>query len=107
MLTQAAGFHSRPWVWADPRPPLVTHVNITLSSFPRPAQCTMGYAAPGGVVLVVLMTSFLIKNIHHRHGERGCPRDHPRICHTEAKTSMICNPDIPSTWPSGVRPAPK
>ncbi|KAM6252613.1 uncharacterized protein M6G45_008815 [Spheniscus humboldti] len=32
----------------------------------KTAQCTMGYAAPGGVVSVVLTTSFLIKNIHHR-----------------------------------------
>jgi len=38
----------------------------------------MGYAAPGGVVLVVLMTSVLIKYIYRRHGERGCSRDHPR-----------------------------
>ncbi|XP_057260829.1 uncharacterized protein LOC130596844 isoform X3 [Pezoporus wallicus] len=37
----------------------------------KAAQRTMGYAAPGGVVVVVLMTSFLIKNIHHRH-EEGC-----------------------------------
>ncbi|XP_054695422.1 uncharacterized protein LOC129211798 [Grus americana] len=37
----------------------------------KTAQRTMGYAAPGGVVLVVLKTSFLIKNIHHRH-EEGC-----------------------------------
>ncbi|KAM9274395.1 uncharacterized protein RDI95_009890 isoform 6-T8 [Morus bassanus] len=37
----------------------------------KTAQRTMGYAAPGGVVSVVLMTSFLLKNIHHRH-EEGC-----------------------------------
>ncbi|KAM6057161.1 uncharacterized protein LJ206_015321 isoform 2-T2 [Theristicus caerulescens] len=37
----------------------------------KTAQRTMGYAAPGGVVSVVLTTSFLIKNIHHRH-EEGC-----------------------------------
>ncbi|KAM9538562.1 uncharacterized protein ACIB01_012505 [Guaruba guarouba] len=37
----------------------------------KAAQRTMGYAAPGGVVVVVLTTSFLIKNIHHRH-EEGC-----------------------------------
>ncbi|KAM8987568.1 uncharacterized protein PRD47_017784 [Ara ararauna] len=37
----------------------------------KAAQRTVGYAAPGGVVVVVLMTSFLIKNIHHRH-EEGC-----------------------------------
>uniref|UniRef100_A0A8B9EFI7 Ig-like domain-containing protein n=1 Tax=Anser cygnoides TaxID=8845 RepID=A0A8B9EFI7_ANSCY len=35
------------------------------------AQRTMGYAAPGGVLLVVLTSSFHIKNIHHRH-EDGC-----------------------------------
>nr|XP_021147145.1 uncharacterized protein LOC102096347 isoform X1 [Columba livia] len=37
----------------------------------KTAQRTMGYAAPGGVVSVVLTTSFLIKNIHNRH-EEGC-----------------------------------
>ncbi|XP_052669169.1 uncharacterized protein LOC128153678 isoform X2 [Harpia harpyja] len=37
----------------------------------KTAQRMMGYAAPGGVVSVVLTTSFLIKNIHHRH-EEGC-----------------------------------
>ncbi|XP_075018694.1 uncharacterized protein LOC142087861 isoform X5 [Calonectris borealis] len=37
----------------------------------KTAQRTMGYAAPGGVVSVVLTTSFLLKNIHHRH-EEGC-----------------------------------
>ncbi|KAM6381673.1 uncharacterized protein J5M81_009403 isoform 2-T2 [Pluvialis apricaria] len=37
----------------------------------KTAQRTLGYAAPGGVVSVVLMTSFLIKNIRHRH-EEGC-----------------------------------
>nr|XP_038040185.1 uncharacterized protein LOC119717852 isoform X2 [Anas platyrhynchos] len=31
----------------------------------------MGYTAPGGVLLVVLTSSFHIKNIHHRH-EDGC-----------------------------------
>uniref|UniRef100_A0A493TXA9 Ig-like domain-containing protein n=1 Tax=Anas platyrhynchos platyrhynchos TaxID=8840 RepID=A0A493TXA9_ANAPP len=35
------------------------------------AQRTMGYTAPGGVLLVVLTSSFHIKNIHHRH-EDGC-----------------------------------
>ncbi|XP_040974978.1 uncharacterized protein LOC115333484 isoform X2 [Aquila chrysaetos chrysaetos] len=44
----------------------------------KTAQRMMGYAAPGGVVSVVLTTSFLIKNIHHRHGEKGCSRDHPK-----------------------------
>uniref|UniRef100_A0A8C3B7Y5 Ig-like domain-containing protein n=1 Tax=Cairina moschata TaxID=8855 RepID=A0A8C3B7Y5_CAIMO len=34
-------------------------------------QRTMGYTAPGGVLLVVLTSSFHIKNIHHRH-EDGC-----------------------------------
>lgn len=86
MLTQAGGFPTRPRVRADPRPRLLTHINITLSPFSLPAQRTMGYAAPGGVVSVVLTTSFLIKNIHHRHGERGCSRDHPRMCYSEAKT---------------------
>ncbi|XP_014811537.1 PREDICTED: uncharacterized protein LOC106896240 isoform X1 [Calidris pugnax] len=37
----------------------------------RTAQQTLGYAAPGGVVSVVLTTSVLMKNIHHRH-EEGC-----------------------------------
>ncbi|XP_063201913.1 uncharacterized protein LOC134520462 isoform X2 [Chroicocephalus ridibundus] len=37
----------------------------------KTAQRTLGYAAPGGVVSVVLTTSVLIKNIHHRH-EEGC-----------------------------------
>ncbi|XP_069724125.1 uncharacterized protein [Phaenicophaeus curvirostris] len=37
----------------------------------KTAQRTLGYAAPGGVVAVVLTTSFLIKNIHNRH-EEGC-----------------------------------
>uniref|UniRef100_A0A8B9MN78 Ig-like domain-containing protein n=1 Tax=Accipiter nisus TaxID=211598 RepID=A0A8B9MN78_9AVES len=37
----------------------------------KTAQRMMGYAAPAGVVSVVLTTSFLIKNIHHRH-EEGC-----------------------------------
>ncbi|XP_053931154.1 uncharacterized protein LOC128853110 isoform X10 [Cuculus canorus] len=37
----------------------------------KTAQRTLGYAAPGGVVAVVLTTSFLVKNIHNRHGE-GC-----------------------------------
>ncbi|XP_074771567.1 uncharacterized protein LOC141964764 [Athene noctua] len=37
----------------------------------KTAQHTMGYAAPGGVVSVVLTISFLIKNIHLRH-EEGC-----------------------------------
>ncbi|XP_031410524.1 uncharacterized protein LOC104912189 isoform X2 [Meleagris gallopavo] len=35
------------------------------------AQRTMGYAAPGGVLLVVLTSSFQMKNIHQRH-EEGC-----------------------------------
>ncbi|XP_042681407.1 uncharacterized protein LOC122163907 isoform X4 [Centrocercus urophasianus] len=35
------------------------------------AQRTMGYAAPGGVLLVVLTSSFHMKNIHRRH-EEGC-----------------------------------
>ncbi|XP_031450229.1 uncharacterized protein LOC116229707 [Phasianus colchicus] len=35
------------------------------------AQRTMGYAAPGGVLLVVLTSSFHMKNIHQRH-EEGC-----------------------------------
>ncbi|XP_064374098.1 uncharacterized protein LOC112987764 isoform X2 [Dromaius novaehollandiae] len=37
----------------------------------KTVQRTMGYAAPGGVVSVVMTTSFLIKNIYHRH-EQGC-----------------------------------
>ncbi|CAM9381045.1 unnamed protein product [Bubo scandiacus] len=37
----------------------------------KTAQHTMGYAAPGGVVSVVLTISFLIKNIYLRH-EEGC-----------------------------------
>ncbi|XP_035759580.1 uncharacterized protein LOC118453315 isoform X2 [Egretta garzetta] len=37
----------------------------------KTAQRAMGYAAPGGVVAVVLTTSFLLRNIHHRH-EEGC-----------------------------------
>ncbi|XP_068812607.1 uncharacterized protein [Struthio camelus] len=37
----------------------------------KTVQRTMGYAAPGGVLSVVLTTSFLIKNIYHRH-EQGC-----------------------------------
>ncbi|XP_068871857.1 hepatic and glial cell adhesion molecule-like isoform X2 [Aphelocoma coerulescens] len=37
----------------------------------KKAQRTMGYAAPGAVVTVVLTTTFLIKNIYHRHAE-GC-----------------------------------
>ncbi|KAM7043017.1 uncharacterized protein M8220_007104 isoform 3-T3 [Acridotheres tristis] len=37
----------------------------------RKAQLTMGYAAPGAVVAVVLSSSFLIKSIHQRH-EGGC-----------------------------------
>ncbi|XP_075291390.1 uncharacterized protein LOC142363094 [Opisthocomus hoazin] len=37
----------------------------------KTAQRMMGYAAPGGVVLVVLMTSVLIKYIYRRH-EEGC-----------------------------------
>ncbi|XP_025894828.1 uncharacterized protein LOC112947038 [Nothoprocta perdicaria] len=37
----------------------------------KTVQRTMGYAAPGGVLSVVLTTSFLIKNIYQRH-ERGC-----------------------------------
>ena len=79
VLTRAGEFPTRPRVRADPGPRLVTHINITLSSsFPPPAQRTMGYAAPGGVVSVVLTTSFLIKNIHHRHGERGCSGDRPK-----------------------------
>ncbi|XP_074910262.1 uncharacterized protein LOC142043245 isoform X2 [Buteo buteo] len=55
----------------------------------KTAQRTMGYAAPGGVVSVVLTTSFLIKNIHHRHGERGCSRDHPRMCYKEGCTDFV------------------
>ncbi|KAM6061059.1 uncharacterized protein VSU04_008719 [Chlamydotis macqueenii] len=39
----------------------------------KTAQSTMGYAAPGGVISVVLMSSLLIKNIHHRH-EEGCTK---------------------------------
>ncbi|XP_071425263.1 uncharacterized protein [Pithys albifrons albifrons] len=39
----------------------------------KTAQRTMGYAAPGAVLVVVLMGSLLIKNIHHRHGE-GCTK---------------------------------
>lgn len=35
------------------------------------AQRTMGYAAPGGVLLVVVTSSFHMKNIHQRH-EEGC-----------------------------------
>ncbi|XP_065585665.1 uncharacterized protein LOC136044329 isoform X2 [Cyrtonyx montezumae] len=35
------------------------------------AQRTLGYAAPGGVLLVVLTSSFHMKNIHQRH-EEGC-----------------------------------
>lgn len=34
------------------------------------AQRTMGYAAPGGVLLVVVTSSFHMKNIHQRH--EGC-----------------------------------
>lgn len=78
VLTQAGGLTTKPRVRADLHPCLLTHINMTLSSFPLPAQRMMGYAAPGGVVSVVLTTSFLIKNIHHRHGERGCSRDHPK-----------------------------
>lgn len=33
----------------------------------------MGYAAPGAVVTVVLSSTFLIKNIYHRHGEQRDP----------------------------------
>ncbi|OXB75952.1 UNVERIFIED_CONTAM: hypothetical protein H355_012920, partial [Colinus virginianus] len=35
------------------------------------AQRTLGYAAPGGVLLVVLTSSMHMKNIHQRH-EEGC-----------------------------------
>ncbi|XP_063272621.1 uncharacterized protein LOC134560493 isoform X2 [Prinia subflava] len=37
----------------------------------KKAQRTMGYAAPGAVVTVVLSSTFFIKNIYHRHAE-GC-----------------------------------
>ncbi|XP_062440537.1 uncharacterized protein LOC134145230 isoform X2 [Rhea pennata] len=40
----------------------------------KTVQRTMGYAAPGGVVSVVLTTSVLIKNIYHRHGEKRLSR---------------------------------
>lgn len=45
------------------------HIDMSFLSFPWPAQRTMGYAAPGGVLLVVLTSSFHMKNIHQRHGE--------------------------------------
>ncbi|XP_066058730.1 uncharacterized protein [Chamaea fasciata] len=38
----------------------------------KKAQRTMGYAAPGAVVTVVLSSTFLIKNIYHRHAAEGC-----------------------------------
>nr|XP_030128652.2 uncharacterized protein LOC115495258 isoform X2 [Taeniopygia guttata] len=37
----------------------------------KKAQRTMGYAAPGAVVAVVLSSTFLIRSIYHRH-EEGC-----------------------------------
>ncbi|RMB98221.1 hypothetical protein DUI87_25124 [Hirundo rustica rustica] len=37
----------------------------------KKAQRTMGYAAPGAVVTVVLSSTFLIKDLYHRH-EEGC-----------------------------------
>ncbi|XP_059714998.1 uncharacterized protein LOC132333687 [Haemorhous mexicanus] len=39
----------------------------------KKAQRTMGYAAPGAVVAVVLSSTFLIKSIYHRH-EEGCAK---------------------------------
>ncbi|XP_040555187.1 uncharacterized protein LOC422295 isoform X4 [Gallus gallus] len=55
----------------SPCPPVEAHSDISSLSFPWPAQRTMGYAAPGGVLLVVVTSSFHMKNIHQRH-EEGC-----------------------------------
>lgn len=59
----------------SPCPPVEAHSDISSLSFPWPAQRTMGYAAPGGVLLVVVTSSFHMKNIHQRHGEKV-------VCHS-------------------------
>lgn len=69
----AGGSLSSAWLRPALQPQLWT---LLLTLFPA-AQRTMGYAAPGAVVAVVLSSSFLIKSIYHRHGEQRPSSDCP------------------------------